>query len=97
MDLPLWTEWDEHTKMRVLCSYRHWFLFERNGAPHVISRRRVKHEEIDPEKGPVITYRCDEEECQLDGDDKGMTEEARSQLRLAWAEHDGWQRANRGR
>lgn len=89
-DLPPWTDWDDRTRMQIIAFHRHWFLFDVNGEPQVIRRRKVTDKTVEP----VRAY-CEQENCDLLGDGPSMTEEARQQLRLAWAEYHGWQKANR--
>lgn len=89
-DLPPWTEWDDHTRMSIIAMYRHWFLFNDNGKPKVIKRRKL----VDRKAVPVIES-CDEEVCDLHGEGKEMTSDARAHLRIAWGEYTGWREVNK--
>jgi hypothetical protein len=72
--LPSWTDWDEQKRMSVVAFYRYWFLFDQNGQPHVVRRRKVFNSSSDPSHvDPLL----DEEICDLYGEGEDMTPDAR--------------------
>lgn len=80
--LPPWVEWSDHTKMQIIASYMWWHLFNDNGKPSVIRRRKITDRKTQP-----VRELCEEEVCTLDGECDSMTTLARDTLRLAWAEY----------
>ncbi len=89
-NLPEWTEWDDHIKMKVIATWRWWHLFDDKGEPKVI-RRFKKKQEI----AGKIHHFCEEETCNLKSSDDSMTKDARDFLSVAWAEFTGWKKAQR--